>query len=364
MKVGIFGAGQLAQMLALAAYPLGIQTLCFTQNQQDCAGLVTKLFLDQNRAEDVLQFAKQVDVVTFENENINCDIVQQIAEICPVFPSAQALMCAQDRLLEKDLFTTLEIPVPPYRAVNSFEELCAAIAEISYPVVLKTRRFGYDGKGQFVLRNNQDRDQAWQKLHTQALIVEAFVNFQFEVSIIAVRDQSGAVNTYPLTRNVHEEGILRLSVAPEINNHLLQQAQQYINRLLTHFDYVGVLALELFCVNTQLFANEMAPRVHNSGHWTIQGAHHSQFENHMRAILGLPLGDTQAICKTAMFNCIGQEPELAEILTVPGAHYQTYGKAPRAARKLAHINLTCVDETLFSERINQIQNILARGVKT
>jgi 5-(carboxyamino)imidazole ribonucleotide synthase len=243
---------------------------------------------------------------------------------------------SQDRLLEKELFGRLGIPTPPFRAVDSLEELWAAVAAVGLPCVLKTRRLGYDGRGQHYLRRARDVEQAWAALGGVPLILEGFVDFDREVSIIGARSTRGETRCYPLAANEHRGGILRVTRAPHRNARLQRAAERHLRRVLDHFDYAGVLTIEFFVQGGRLVANEMAPRVHNSGHWTIEGAVTSQFENHLRAILGLPLGDTAAVGHAAMVNYIGAMPDRERVLSIPGAHHHDYGKTPRPGRKLGH----------------------------
>lgn len=341
MKIGIIGAGQLGRMLALAGYPLGLRFV-FLDQSADAPGaqvgqIVTGAFDD---AAALRALADETDVITFDVENVPVDAVREIAKRRPFLPPVDALGASQDRLDEKTLFRALKIPTPSFAAVDSLDDLRAAARDIGIPGVLKTRRLGYDGRGQFYLRSETDIEAAWNALGTVPLIYEGFVNFSREVSIIGVRSTQGETRCYPLSANTHSAGILRYSTAPYVNASLQKQAETYLKRILRHFDYGGVLTIEFFVQRGRLIANEMAPRVHNSGHWTIEGAHTSQFENHVRAILGLPLGSTQPIGHSAMLNFIGTIPPLANILRVPGVHFHSYGKEPRPNRKLGHCTLT------------------------
>jgi 5-(carboxyamino)imidazole ribonucleotide synthase len=251
------------------------------------------------------------------------------------------LAVAQDRLQEKTLFRELGIPVPAFAALSSRQELDAAIAAIGTPCILKTRRLGYDGKGQFRIRSNDDAAPAWEALGAQAatvgLILEGFVAFERELSVVAVRGRDGEFRAWPLTENWHVDGVLSASLAPaKVETALADIAFAHARRLADSLDYVGVFALELFCRDGELLANELAPRVHNSGHWTIEGSETSQFENHLRAVLGLPLGDTRMVGHACMLNWIGELPDAAVVLREPGGHWHDYGKAPRAGRKVGH----------------------------
>jgi 5-(carboxyamino)imidazole ribonucleotide synthase len=340
MKIGIIGAGQLGRMLALAGYPLGLRFV-FLDQSPDAPGaqvghIIPGAFDDRER---LGQLADAVDLITFDVENVPVDAVAEIARRRPFLPPVGALGASQDRLDEKTLFRKLRIPTPEFAAVDSLEDLQAAVSRIGLPGVLKTRRLGYDGRGQFHLQQPRDVATAWQTLGTVPLIYEGFVRFSREVSIIGVRSTKGETAFYPLSANTHSAGILRYSVAPYRSAALQRQAETYIKRLMNHFDYAGVLTIEFFVERGRLVANEMAPRVHNSGHWTIEGAQTSQFENHVRAILGLPLGSTRAVGHSAMLNYIGSIPALGNILRVPGVHFHSYGKEPRPNRKLGHCTI-------------------------
>lgn len=337
MKIGIIGAGQLGRMLALAGYPLGLRFV-FLDQSEDAPGaqvgrIVCGAFDDPASLEEL---ARAVDIVTFDVENVPVAAIREIARRKPFLPPPDALGASQDRLDEKTLFRSLRIPTAPFAAVDSLEDLARAADAIGLPGVLKTRRLGYDGRGQFLLRTRADIERAWEALGHVPLLYEGFVEFTREVSIIGVRSTRGEIICYPLSLNTHESGILRYSIAPYRNTSLQRQAEAHLKRLMKHFDYAGVLTIEFFVKRGQLIANEMAPRVHNSGHWTIEGAATSQFENHVRAILGLPLGSTRPVGHSAMVNFIGSIPPAERILNIPGVHYHSYGKAARPQRKLGH----------------------------
>ena len=342
MIVGIVGGGQLARMMALAGYPLGLDFIVLDPSPQSCAGQVAELLIGAYDDRDKLaELAKRADVVTFDFENVPAEAVGWLADHCPVYPPPDALAAAQDRLDEKTLFRSLGIATAPFAAVDSRDDLQNAIEQLGLPAVLKTRRFGYDGKGQTLLRSPDDLEPAWQQLGGSPLILEGFVDFDCEVSLIAARDRQGQTVFYPLTENRHRDGILHLSRAPYPNTGLQQQAEAAVGRLLDRLDYVGVLAVEWFVTGDRLIANEMAPRVHNSGHWTIEGAETSQFENHLRAVTGLPLGSTACRGVSAMINFIGDLPDRAGFLALPDAHFHDYGKTARAGRKVGHGTLRC-----------------------
>ncbi len=341
IKIGILGGGQLARMLALAGAPLEINCHCYAEAIPCSASYVCNVMTGRLDNHDALNtFIKQVDVITFENENISVNIIEDIAKIKPVYPSARAINIAQDRLLEKNFFKTLNIPTVPYEAINSESELVGALKTIGLPAVLKTRRMGYDGKGQVKITEHSQAQTAWKQLNNDNAILEAWLPFDDEISMIAVRSRQGEIKHYPLSHNVHENGILLQTTAPFIDPQLEKSALNFMTRVMEALDYVGVLAIEFFVKDNQLYANEMAPRVHNSGHWTQDGAVTSQFENHLRAVCNLPIGSTEAIQKTVMKNCIGTMPELTDILKINGTHYHSYQKEPRPGRKLGHINYT------------------------
>lgn len=341
MKIGIVGAGQLGRMLALAGYPLGLEFVFLDPSPGAPGGHVGPILQgDFGDAAKLRELANAVDIITFDVENVPVEAVRSIAKTKPFLPPPDALGTSQDRLAEKTLFGELRIPTPDFAAIDSRSDLEHAVARIGLPGVLKTRRLGYDGRGQFVLRTQQDLAIAWEQLGSVPLIYEAFVPFSREVSIIGVRSTRGEVGIYPLTANTHEQGILRYSTAPYRSASLQKQAETYLRRIFRRFDYAGILTIEFFVRNGRLIANEMAPRVHNSGHWTIEGAATSQFENHIRAILGLPLGSTAPLGHSAMVNFIGTIPALPQVLGIPGVHFHGYGKEPRPNRKLGHCTLT------------------------
>ncbi len=341
MRIGIIGAGQLGRMLALSGYPLGLRFVFLDQSADAPGAQVGRIICGAFDDPACLsQLADEVDLITFDVENVPVEAVREIAKKRPFLPPVDALGTSQDRLHEKTLFRSLRIPTPEFAAVDSLSDLQAAAQCIGIPGVLKTRRLGYDGRGQFYIRQQSDLETAWRSLGSVPLIYEGFVSFSREVSIIGVRSTKGEVRCYPLSANTHSAGILRHSIAPYSNAGLQKQAETYLKRILRHFDYAGVLTIEFFVRRGKLIANEMAPRVHNSGHWTIEGAQTSQFENHIRAVLGLPLGSTAAIGHSAMLNFIGTIPRLEQILRVSGVHFHSYDKEPRPNRKLGHCTIT------------------------
>jgi 5-(carboxyamino)imidazole ribonucleotide synthase len=358
--VAVLGAGQLGRMLALAGYPLGLRFRFLDPAPDAPAGqLAEHLAAPYEDPAALDRLAQGAAVVTYEFENVPVATARALAAHVPVLPPPRALEVAQDRLSEKTLFRELDIPTAPFAPVATRAQLDAAVARIGLPAVLKTRRMGYDGKGQAVLRTPDDAARAWQDLGGVPLLLEGFVDFTRELSILAVRGRDGAIAAYPLVENHHRAGILRLSRAPApgLAPGLQARAEGYAARVLAALDYAGVLAIEWFERGGALLANEMAPRVHNSGHWTIEGAQTSQFENHLRAVLGLPLGGTAAHGHSAMINLIGALPERADVLAVPGAHLHAYGKAPRAGRKLGHVTLCARDERSLAERLARVQSL-------
>jgi len=344
MKVGIIGAGQLGRMLVLAGAPLGLRFTVYDPSTEAPAGQVAPLVTGGFGDLDALRrFAAGMDVVTFDWENVPVGSARAAAALTRVRPSPRALEVAQDRLHEKRLFGRLGIPVAPHRAVDDLDGLQRAVNEIGLPGILKTRRLGYDGKGQALLRRPADAGRAWQALGGQPLIYEGLVGFDCEVSLIGARSRRGEIVFYPLTRNEHAKGILSISTAPFPGRRLQRLAEEHLRAVMEHLRYVGVLCVEFFVTGQRLVANEMAPRVHNSGHWTIEGAETSQFENHLRAITGLPLGSTRTRGHAVMVNCIGRLPPLKKVLALPGVHLHDYGKSARPGRKLGH--LTFVDSS-------------------
>ena len=332
-RIGVLGAGQLALMLAEAAPSLGLEIIC-AGRPGDCAGQAARIVtVDLENPEEVREFSKTVDVLTFESENVEAAVIDELPNLAP---NARAVKIAQDRLLEKDFLRAQGIATAPYAAVNSLHDLQAALETIGAPSILKTRRLGYDGRGQVRITHVDEAGAAWAHTGGAPCILEGMVRFDLEVSLIAARGRSGDVVFYPLVHNVHREGILRVSTAPFERGHLQQLAESYLTRLLTALDYVGVLTVEFFAVGDTLIANEMAPRVHNSGHWTIEGSETSQFANHLRAIAGLPLGPTKSK-PTVMLNCIGTMPPVEATQLFPSLARHDYGKTARPGRKVGHL---------------------------
>lgn len=364
--VGILGGGQLARMMALAGAPLGLRFLVLDSAPDACAGQFAPMVVgDYTDQAALAEFASRIDVATFDFENVPAESARWLIDRVPVFPIPRALAVAQDRLAEKTLFRELDIPVPAFAAISSREELEAAVAEIGVPCIVKTRRLGYDGKGQFRIKSTADIDAAWQALGTQAesvgLIVEAFVAFERELSVVAVRGRDGEFRAWPLTENWHVDGVLSASLAPaSVGADLHDTALSYARKLAEALDYVGVLALELFCRDGVLLANELAPRVHNSGHWTIEGSETSQFQNHLRAVLGVPLGSTRMIGHACMLNWIGAMPDPFPVLAEAGGHWHDYGKQPREGRKVGHATLRADTAQELAAALDQVGESLGR----
>jgi 5-(carboxyamino)imidazole ribonucleotide synthase len=340
-NVGIVGAGQLGRMLALAGYPLGLRCLFLDRSADAPGGQVAPILVGE--LEDpaaLLELASRSDVVTFDWENISGKALVPLERVAAIRPPRAALEVSQDRLQEKALFGALRIPVAPHAAVDSKRDLVRATAKLGTRGILKTRRMGYDGKGQFVIQRPDDIDVAWTRIGGTGLVYEKFQVFSREVSIIGARSAAGETVYYPLSANTHSGGILRYSVAPFIDQPLERMARRYLKKVMETLGYVGVLTIEFFVVEGRLIANEMAPRVHNSGHWTIDGCVTSQFENHLRAICDLPLGSTRALGHTAMINFLGKMPDTERLLAVDGLAFHDYGKEPRPGRKLGHCTIT------------------------
>jgi 5-(carboxyamino)imidazole ribonucleotide synthase len=364
--VGILGGGQLARMMALAGAPLGLRFLVMDTSDEACAGQFVPMVVGDWRDETALaEFASRVDVATFDFENVPAESAEWLAARIPVFPAPRALRIAQDRLAEKTLFNELGIGTPAFAAVDTRAGLDEAVARIGLPCILKTRRLGYDGKGQFRLKTPADLDAAWAALGAQApkvgLILEAFVPFEREVSVVAVRGRDGGFRAWPLTENWHRDGILSASMAPCADGAALEpQAVAYAKQVAEALEYVGVFALELFVRDGRLLANEMAPRVHNSGHWTIEGAETSQFENHLRAVLGLPLGSTAAVGTSVMLNWVGAMPDAAPVLRSAAGHWHDYGKTSREGRKVGHATLRADDRSMLRSELDAAVDALGR----
>lgn len=351
-RVGIVGGGQLGMMLAEAGARMGIECLTLDPAADAPASRVAASIVGTYDDLDRLaELAAASDVATYEFENVPVGSARFLAERVDVAPPPDALEFAQDRLLEKTLFEDVGLAVARYAPVASKEELAEALDVVGVPSVLKTRRLGYDGKGQVRLTDVGDGLDAWGSLGEVPSILESLVEFDRELSILGVRGRDGATAFYPLVENRHHDGILRVSVVPASGASvgLQEAAEAYAGAVMERLGYVGVLAIELFQTGTTLLGNEMAPRVHNSGHWTIEGARTSQFENHLRAICGLELGDTARTAYSAMVNLIGEMPPDDALPRGPGVHVHAYGKHARPGRKLGHVTIVGEEaDTVFS----------------
>jgi 5-(carboxyamino)imidazole ribonucleotide synthase len=359
MRIGVIGAGQLGRMLALAGYPLALGFRFLDASADSPGGQIAPIVTgDYDDPGCIARLAAGCDLVTYEFENVPVTALARIPPEVPCHPPVEALRVSQDRLYEKELFGRLGIATPAFRAVDSPADLAAAAAAIGLPAVLKTRRLGYDGRGQHVLRRHADLAPAYAALGGVPLILEAFVRFDREVSIVGARSTRGETRAYPLAENAHGGGILRTTRAPYRRSALQRAAERSLRRLFDHFGYAGVLTVEFFVEHGRLIANEIAPRVHNSGHWTIEGAATSQFENHLRAILGWPLGDTRPLGHSAMVNLIGALPDRASLLGLPGVHLHDYGKAARPGRKLGHCTVVAPTAGARDRLLRQLQRRL------
>ncbi|HKV62739.1 MAG TPA: 5-(carboxyamino)imidazole ribonucleotide synthase [Candidatus Acidoferrum sp.] len=357
MTIGILGGGQLGYMLALAGYPLGLHFRFLDPSPEAPVGRIAQRVTADYTDEAALEkFSSGLELVTYEFENVPVEAARFLAERVPVYPPPAALEAAQDRLAEKSLFRKLGIATTEFAPVSNSRELDDAVKAIGLPAVLKTCRMGYDGKGQWILRTTEDVSKAKSEMPDVSLILERFVTFTRELSVLAVRSRTGESATYPLVENHHRSGILRLSLAPapRLEADIQRAAERAAHRLLESLKYVGALAIEFFEHQGELLANEMAPRVHNSGHWTIEGSVTSQFENHLRAVLGLPLGSTGPAGHCAMLNLIGDLPESSEVLAVPDAHLHLYGKSPRPGRKLGHVTLRAASPERLALRLSEL----------
>ena len=364
IRLGIVGGGQLGRMLALAALPLDVRCVTLDPGVDSSASQVApSIVAPYDDREALARLAAQVDVLTYEFENVPVEAARFVEERVPVLPPPAALEASQDRIAEKALFDAAGLSVPPYAAVDSLATLEQALATIGMPAVLKTRRLGYDGKGQAVIRDPLLAEDAWRSIGGMPAIVERFVGFDRELSIVAARGLDGAFASYPLVENVHHEGILRLTraPAPSVPPALYVAAEAHARSVMDELRYVGVLAIELFQVGETLLGNEFAPRVHNTGHWTIEGAETSQFEQHVRAVCGLPLGPTTLRGLSTMVNLIGDAPPTDAIAAIPGAHVHLYGKSPRPGRKVGHVTVRADDPQALGRSLERVLTLVGEG---
>ena len=351
MKVGILGGGQLARMLILDGLRLNLSFRVYDQAAHpSTAGLGEFVQGNWDDKDALSRFADGLDVITSEFENVPSETLEFFPESVPCFPGPQSFAVAQDRLKEKEMVSSLGIQTTQYCAVSTREELIAASQELGYPFVVKQRQLGYDGKGQQVVNNEQEIDTAWSALGDSPLIAEKFVEFDRELSIIGVFARTGETRFYPLVENHHQAGILRKSIVRVSEESSLEnKAREIAYAIAKECEYVGVLVVELFEKSGDLLVNEIAPRVHNSGHWTIEGARTSQFENHLRAVTGLPLGSTESVENTTMLNILSDVKPQADYLSIDSLHLHLYNKEARPKRKLGHITVLNPTETTLSE---------------
>lgn len=363
MKIGILGGGQLGRMMALAGIPLGLQFKFWEPAPDapasDVGEVITADFSDRTALE---KFVTGLDCISYEFENIPVALVNELSERCPVFPSAKSLEVSQDRLTEKRTFQQLGMGCAPFQAVDNTETV---VSGVEFPAILKTRRLGYDGKGQISLSSADELGDAWIKLGSVPALLEQRISFTGEVSLICVRGRNGDIRFYPLVENYHLNGILAWSRVPSpiVNKELQQQAEIWGARLLEALNHIGVLTIEFFLTPEGLLVNEIAPRVHNSGHWTIEGARTSQFENHVRAVSGAPLGSTALRGHSLMLNLVGDNPVPAQIQQFEGAHLHLYRKASRARRKIGHITLNHESQTVITEIEQKLSPLLKPFLK-
>jgi 5-(carboxyamino)imidazole ribonucleotide synthase len=358
--LGILGGGQLGRMLALAAAPLGVRCRAWDPSSDACAGhvceLVTAAWDDSAALE---RFCDGLDAVTCEFENVPVDLLHAVSERTMVAPGPRSFSVASDRLDEKQFLEAQGVPVAPYRTVDDAASLRSAVAELGLPAVLKTRRFGYDGKGQTVLRGEADVERIAAEVDDhRPRILEGLVEFDCELSTVAVRAHSGEVRCFPLVRNVHRGGILCETTAPAgVDDGLERSARERAERVLHALDHVGVLTIEWFLRGDELIGNEIAPRVHNSGHWSIDGAFSSQFEQHVRAVMDMPLGRSEVRTPSVMFNMVGGRPPRDALLEIGVARVHDYAKEARPGRKIGHVTCLRVDGAA-KEAVDRVRGLV------
>ena len=341
MHVLVLGAGQLARMMSLAGAPLNIEISAYDVGSENIVHPLTQAVIGRGLANAI----EQADVITAEFEHIPHHILDICENSGKFLPTTQAIKAGGDRRIEKALLDQADVRNAKYYVIKNREDFELAIEHVGIPMVLKSALGGYDGKGQWRLKDLSQTDQIWNEMaeciaatDTQAIVAEEFVPFKREVSLVGARAKDGSVAVYPLAENIHTDGVLTLSTAIA-DTELQEQAKAMFTSVAERLEYVGVLALEFFDVDGTLLVNEIAPRVHNSGHWTQQGAETCQFENHLRAVCGLPLGSTKLIRSTSMINILGEDTLPAEVLAMDGCHVHWYGKEKRAGRKMGHINV-------------------------
>jgi len=363
--VGIIGGGQLALMLAQSVQRLGVRCTVLDPDEGCCASAICEQVVgDYDDPVALKQLAEACEVITYEFENVPAAAGEVIKPLKPIHPNPDALGYAQDRHRERTMFKELEIAVPEYRAVDDAESLQQALKELGTPAILKARTLGYDGKGQALINDAATAEKAFESIGSVPAILDQFVEFERELSIVATRSITGDIAYYPLSANVHRGGILRVSKAParDVSAQLVEQAQHAARQILNRFEYVGTIAVEFFQIgtgsNATLVTNEIAPRVHNTGHWTIEGAQTSQFENHMRAVMGMELGSAEPIGHSAMVNIIGDEPRAGALDSMPQAHVHMYGKSPRPGRKIGHVTLNAPSEAELDALLERFTRVI------
>ncbi|KJG21973.1 phosphoribosylaminoimidazole carboxylase [Photobacterium iliopiscarium] len=362
-QVLVLGAGQLARMMALAGAPLNIDVIAYDVVSTNVVHPLTQ----QCQSLSLIEAIAAVDVITAEFEHIPTDILSLCAASGKFKPHPEAIKAGGDRRIEKTLLDLAKVANAPHHIINTRTDLDAAITTLGLPMVLKTALGGYDGKGQWRLKTRDQIESVWAEMahciavtNNQAIVAEKFIGFDREVSLIGVRNANGDVKTYALSENVHTDGVLSLSTAIVGDTILQQQAQQMFTAVAEQLNYIGVLALEFFEVNGALLVNEIAPRVHNSGHWTQQGAQTCQFENHLRAVCDLPLGGTALIRPSAMINILGQDSVPRAVLALESCHVHWYGKEKRAGRKMGHINVCATTPEQLQYQLMLLGQILSQ----
>ncbi|MCF4176093.1 5-(carboxyamino)imidazole ribonucleotide synthase [Vibrio sp. McD22-P3] len=356
----VLGAGQLARMMSLAGAPLNIKISAFDVRSENIVHPLTLEVLGQG----LQQAISQADVITAEFEHIPLDVLATCEASGKFLPSTEAIKAGGDRRIEKALLDNAGVKNATYAVITERSDLDTAIATVGLPMVLKSALGGYDGKGQWRLKTLENIEQIWTEMaqciadsDNQAIVAEEFVPFQREVSLVGARNQHGDIAIYPLAENVHTDGVLTLSTAID-EPELQAQAAQMFTAVAESLEYVGVLALEFFDVNGQLLVNEIAPRVHNSGHWTQQGADTCQFENHLRAVCDMPLGSTEAVRATSMVNILGEDSVPDAVYALAGCHVHWYGKEKRAGRKMGHINVSAASQRELKVTLIQLADLL------
>lgn len=370
--IGVMGSGQLGRMFAMAARRMGYRVHIFSPERDSPAGqLADREVVAPYRDEKAVRaFARNVDLLTFEFENIPLETIEWSASECEVRPAGSVLHLAQHRLREKDFLSGAGIPVAPYRAVRSAVELSEALDQIGVPAILKSAAFGYDGKGQQLIVAGKDVAEIWKARSGDELILESAIDFEKEVSVIVARGPDGAISTFPLCENLHRNHILDLTVVPaRVNDSTKQTAAELATAIAEKMELVGLLAVEMFLKSDgQLLVNELAPRPHNSGHWAIEGCATSQFEQHVRAVCGLPLGSTEIIRPAAMANLLGDlwqggEPDWAAALKIKGVHLHLYGKQePRPGRKMGHLTALAPSAEAAMAAVTEARAALTRPI--